>query len=148
MLYLVYILNIHREYERRRERLELYIDNKSGAPIYDQIYSQIKAQIIAGKLSPGEALPSIRALAKDLRISVITTKRAYDELEADGFLYTVAGKGCFVAEKNLDLIREQKLKELEDHLDAAVELAAQCGVSALELMEMLRILLKEEEPHV
>ena len=95
-----------------------------------------------------DALPSIRGLAKDLKISVITTKRAYDELEADGFLYTVAGKGCFVAEKNLDLIREQKLKELEDHLDAAVELAAQCGVSALELMEMLRILLKEEEPHV
>ena len=128
--------------------MTVLIDNKSSLPIYDQIYSQIKAQIIAGNLSPGEALPSIRALAKDLRISVITTKRAYDELEADGFLYTVAGKGCFVAEKNLDLIREQKLKELEDHLDAAVELAAQCGVSALELMEMLRILLKEEEPHV
>ena len=124
--------------------MELIIRNTTNQPIYDQIYSQI----IAGKLSPGEALPSIRALAKDLRISVITTKRAYDELEADGFLYTVAGKGCFVAEKNLDLIREQKLKELEDHLDAAVELAAQCGVSALELMEMLRILLKEEEPHV
>ena len=124
--------------------MELIIRNTTNQPIYDQIYSQIKAQIIAGKLSPGEALPSIRALAKDLRISVITTKRAYDELEADGFLYTVAGKGCFVAEKNLDLIREQKLKELEDHLDAAVELAAQCGVSALELMEMLRILLKEE----
>ena len=113
--------------------MELIIRNTTNQPIYDQIYSQIKAQIIAGKLSPGEALPSIRALAKDLRISVITTKRAYDELEA---------------EKNLDLIREQKLKELEDHLDAAVELAAQCGVSALELMEMLRILLKEEEPHV
>ena len=128
--------------------MTVLIDNKCSLPIYDQIYSQIKAQIIAGKLAPGEALPSIRSLAKDLRISVITTKRAYDELEADGFLYTVAGKGCFVAEKNLDLIREQKLKELEDHLDAAVELAAQCGVSALELMEMLRILLKEEEPHV
>ena len=128
--------------------MELIIRNTTNQPIYDQIYSQIKAQIIAGKLSPGEALPSIRALAKDLRISVITTKRAYDELEADGFLYTVAGKGCFVAEKNLDLIREQKLKELEDHLDAAVELTAQCGVSAPELMEMLRILLKEEEPHV
>ena len=97
--------------------MELIIRNTTNQPIYDQIYSQIKAQIIAGKLSPGEALPSIRALAKDLRISVITTKRAYDELEADGFLYTVAGKGCFVAEKNLDLIREQKLKELEDHLD-------------------------------
>ena len=128
--------------------MELIIRNTTNQPIYDQIYSQIKAQIIAGKLSPGEALPSIRALAKDLRISVITTKRPYDELEADGFLTTVPGKGCFVAEKNLDLIREQKLKELEDHLDAAVELAAQCGVSALELMEMLRILLKEEEPHV
>ena len=128
--------------------MELIIRNNSGQPIYDQISGQIKAQILSGALSPGDALPSIRGLAKDLKISVITTKRAYDELEAAGFINTVAGKGCFVAEKNLDLIREQKLKELEDHLDAAVELAAQCGVSALELMEMLRILLKEEEPHV
>ncbi|BCK84444.1 GntR family transcriptional regulator [Pusillibacter faecalis] len=127
--------------------MELVIRNTTNQPIYDQIYSQIKAQIIAGKLSPGEALPSIRALAKDLRISVITTKRAYDELEADGFLFTVAGKGCFVAEKNLDLIREQKLKELEDHLDAAVELAAQCGISSAQLQEMLRILLREEGTH-
>ena len=127
--------------------MELIIRNTTNQPIYDQIYAQIKAQIIAGKLAPGEALPSIRALAKDLRISVITTKRAYDELEADGFLYTVAGKGCFVAEKNLDLIREQKLKELEDHLDAAVELAAQCGVSSAQLQEMLRILLREEGTH-
>ena len=127
--------------------MELVIRNTTNQPFYDQIYSQIKAQIIAGKLSPGEALPSIRALAKDLRISVITTKRAYDELEADGFLFTVAGKGCFVAEKNLDLIREQKLKELEDHLDAAVELAAQCGISSAQLQEMLRILLREEGTH-
>ena len=127
--------------------MELVIRNTTNQPIYDQIYSQIKAQIIAGELSPGEALPSIRALAKDLRISVITTKRAYDELEADGFLFTVAGKGCFVAEKNLDLIREQKLKELEDHLDAAVELAAQCGISSAQLQEMLRILLREEGTH-
>ena len=128
--------------------MELIIRNTDSQPIYEQIAAQLRRQILSGALAPGEALPSIRALAKDLRISVITTKRAYDELEADGFLYTVAGKGCFVAEKNLDLIREQKLKELEDHLDAAVELAAQCGVSAPELMEMLRILLKEEEPHV
>ena len=124
--------------------MELIIRNNSGQPIYDQISGQIKAQILSGALSPGDALPSIRGLAKDLKISVITTKRAYDELEADGFLYTVAGKGCFVAEKNLDLIREQKLKELEDHLRAAVELAAQCGVSSGELTEMLHILQKED----
>ena len=93
--------------------MELIIRNVNNQPIYDQIYSQIKAQIIAGRLRPGEALPSIRALAKDLKISVITTKRAYDELEAEGFIDTVAGKGCFVAEKNLDLIREQQLRELE-----------------------------------
>ena len=90
--------------------MELIIRNVTNHPIYDQIYSQIKAQIIAGQLRPGEALPSIRALAKDLKISVITTKRAYDELESEGLIDTVAGKGCFVAEKNLDLIREQQLR--------------------------------------
>lgn len=124
--------------------MELIIRNITNQPIYDQICAQIKAQIISGKLSPGEALPSIRALAKDLKISVITTKRAYDELEAGGFLYTVAGKGCFVAEKNLDIIREQQLRDLEDHLVSAVELARTCGVSREELHEMLRILLEEE----
>lgn len=124
--------------------MELIIRNTTNQPIYEQISSQIKAQIIAGKLSPGEALPSIRALAKDLKISVITTKRAYDELEADGFLYTVAGKGCFVAEKNLDLVREQQQRELEDHLRAAAALARSCGVSREELSEMLRIFTEEE----
>lgn len=124
--------------------MELIIRNTTNQPIYEQISSQIKAQIIAGTLSPGEALPSIRALAKDLKISVITTKRAYDELEADGFLYTVAGKGCFVAEKNLDLVREQQQRELEDHLRAAAALARTCGVSQEELHEMLRILSEEE----
>ena len=125
--------------------MELIIRNTTNQPIYDQICSQIKAQIITGQLTPGEALPSIRALAKDLKISVITTKRAYDELEAEGFLYTVAGKGCFVAEKNLDLVREQQLKDLEAHLAAAAEPAKSCGVSREELHEMLRILLEEEE---
>ena len=124
--------------------MEIIIRNTGGQPIYEQIYSQLKAQIIAGVLTPGEALPSIRALAKDLKISVITTKRAYDELEAEGFLYTVAGKGCFVAEKNLDLIREQQLKELEDHLSAAAGLARSCGLTVEELIDMLRVLLEEE----
>ena len=124
--------------------MEIIIRNTGGQPIYEQIYSQLKAQIIAGAVPPGEALPSIRALAKDLKISVITTKRAYDELEAEGFLYTVAGKGCFVAEKNLDLIREQQLRELEGHLTAAAGLAKSCAVTVEELIDMLRVLLEEE----
>ena len=124
--------------------MEIIIRNTVNQPIYEQIYTQLKNQIIAGALQPGEALPSIRALAKDLKISVITTKRAYDELEAEGFLYTVAGKGCFVAEKNLDLIREQQLKELESHLSAAAGLAKSCGLSTGELIDMLHVLLEEE----
>ena len=124
--------------------MELIIRNTTNQPIYEQIFEQIKSQILSGALAPGEALPSIRALAKDLKISVITTKRAYDELEADGFLYTVAGKGCFVAEKNLDLVREQQQRELEDHLRAAAALARSCGVSREELSEMLRILTEED----
>ena len=124
--------------------MELIIRNNTDQPIYGQITSQIRSQILSGALAPGDALPSIRALAKDLKISVITTKRAYDELEAEGFVTTVAGKGCFVAEKNLDLIREQQLKTLEDHLSAAVELSKSCGVTPAELQEMLRILLEEE----
>ena len=125
--------------------MTILIDNRSGVPIYDQIFTQIKSQILSGALSENEALPSIRSLAKDLRISVITTKRAYDELEAEGYVYTVAGKGCFVAEKDLDLIREQKLKELEGHLSAAVQLARTCGLSREELLETLRILSEEDE---
>ena len=125
--------------------MNLIISNASGKPIYEQIYTQVKNCIISGELSPGDALPSIRALAKDLRISVITTTRAYDELERDGFIDRVPGKGCYVAEKNLDLVREQQLKDLEAHLAAAAGLAKSCGVSREELHEMLRILLEEEE---
>lgn len=124
--------------------MELIIRNTNNQPIYEQISQQIKAQIISGALQPGEALPSIRALAKDLKISVITTKRAYDELEAQGFLFTVAGKGCFVAEKDLTLIRERQLQEMEDHLAQAAELAKRCGVSSEEAAELLRLLWKEE----
>ena len=110
--------------------MELIIRNNSGQPIYDQISGQIKAQILSGALSPGDALPSIRGLAKDLKISVITTKRAYDELEAQGLINTVAGKGCFVAEPDLALFREQSLHLLEDHLAAAAELAAENAANA------------------
>ena len=105
--------------------MNLFIDNKSGAPIYDQIYTQIKNEILNGNLQPDEALPSIRALARDLRISVITTKRAYDELEKEGFLYAIPAKGFFVAAKNTELLREENLKQIESHLTEAVRLAAQ-----------------------
>ena len=120
--------------------LDIVISNMGDQPIYDQIYTQIKNQIIAGKLKEGEALPSIRGLAKDLRISVITTKRAYEELEREGFIYTMAGKGSFVAQKNLDLIREENLKKIEEHVNAVYELGTACGLSREELMEMFALL--------
>ena len=123
--------------------MQIYIDNRSGHPIYDQIYSQLKSQILSGELPADQALPSIRGLAKDLRISVITTKRAYDELEKEGFLYTVAGKGSFVAPKNLELIREENLKKIEEHLLEIRGLAAACGLTGEDLVQMLRVL--EEE---
>ena len=124
--------------------MELIIRNSTNQPIYDQIYCQIKSQILSGALAPGEALPSIRALAKDLKISVITTKRAYDELEAHGFIYTMAGKGCFVADNNLEILREQRRRELETHLTAALELAKSCGLTRQDLKQMLDLLSEEE----
>ncbi|NLG25037.1 MAG: GntR family transcriptional regulator [Clostridiales bacterium] len=120
--------------------MNVIIRNASDQPIYEQIYSQIKGAILAGELAPGEALPSIRALAKDLRISVITTKRAYDELERDGFIHTVAAKGCYVAEQNTQLIREEHLRQIEGHMREILRLAPMCGLGDGELMEMYRAL--------
>lgn len=117
--------------------MQLLIDNKSGTSIYEQIYTQIKDQIIGGALGEDDPLPSIRTLAKDLRISVITTKRAYEELEREGFLYTVPGKGCFVAPKNVELLREENLKKIEWHFSQIQSLAASCNLSKADLMEML-----------
>ena len=124
--------------------MNIFIDNKSGSPIYDQIYSQIKAQIINGTLKEDEALPSIRSLAKDLRISVVTTRRAYDELEKEGFIYTVAAKGCFVAPKNVELLREENLKKIEEYIDEIVKLSVTCNLTRQELMEMICYALDKE----
>ena len=120
--------------------MTIFIDNRSGAPIYEQIYDQLKAQIISGALEEDALLPSIRSLAKDLRISVITTKRAYDELERDGFIYTVAGKGCFVAPKNTELLREENLKKVESMLAEVSRLAASCGLTRQDILDMLDIM--------
>ena len=120
------------------------IDNKSGTPIYDQIYSQIKSQIIAGSLKEHVMLPSIRGLAKDLRISFITTKRAYEELEKDGFIYTVPGKGCFVAAKNVELMREEYLKQIENHIEQITRLADACNLTQKDITDMLAFAWEEQ----
>ena len=123
--------------------MNILIDNKSGAPIYDQIYTQIKQQIISGALAENQMLPSIRGLAKDLRISFITTKRAYDELEKEGFLYTIAAKGCFVAPKNVELLREETLKTMEQHIDQLVRLAKSVGMAPDEVLDMVKFAMEE-----
>ena len=123
--------------------MELFINNKSGAPIYDQIYNQIKQQIISGALQPDEAMPSIRGLARDLRISVITTKRAYEDLEADGFIITMPGRGSFVAPQNPALHREESLKQMEEHLQHAIDAARRGGITKDEVRETLDLLWEE-----
>ncbi|OGD27677.1 MAG: GntR family transcriptional regulator [Candidatus Aminicenantes bacterium RBG_13_63_10] len=124
--------------------MKMIISNSSPLPIYEQITRQIKQQIMSGELAEGEALPSIRKLALELQISVITTKRAYEELEREGFIDTVGGKGTFVAAQNKELLREKKMKVVEDKLAEAVAQATMLGVTAAELKEMLAILFKED----
>lgn len=125
--------------------MNIFIDNKSGEPIYNQIYSQIKNQIISGALKEDEALPSIRGLAKDLRISFITTKRAYEELEREGFIYTLPAKGCYVAPKNTELLREENLKKIEVKIFEIIELAESCNLSKEDIFEMVSFEMEERE---
>ena len=123
----------------------ILIDNKSGSPIYDQIFHQIKGHILSGSLKTDEALPSIRGLAKDLRISVITTKRAYDELERSGFIYTIPGKGSFVAAKNPELVREEHLKKIEEHMAAIRSLAQGAALTREEMLQMWSLMWEESK---
>lgn len=122
--------------------MEIYISNSSTKPIYAQITEQIQSAIIAGTLNEGDALPSIRALAKDLRISVITTKRAYEDLEKAGFINTIPGKGCFVAKQNRELHREETLKNIQSFLQQALDTAQKGGITTDEVLELLHLLLK------
>ena len=125
--------------------MDIIIRNTGETPIYDQITRQVKSLILTGALKEGEALPSMRALARDLRISVITTKRAYEELEREGFLATVPGKGCFVAAQNRETRREAVLCQIEEHLSQAVDAARAGAVDLDELTEMLNTLYSEGE---
>ena len=117
--------------------MELIISNASDKPIYEQISSQIKSAVLAGELEPGSALPSIRALANDLHVSVITTKRAYSDLEALGFIETRQGKGSFVSSGNLELLREERLRQVEGLLQQAIDSADAAGVTLSDLHDML-----------
>ena len=124
--------------------MDIILSNSSGKPIYQQIADQVKEQVCSGALAAGDALPSMRLLAKGLRISVITTKRAYEELEREGFLTTVPGKGCFVAPQNPELVREDTLRRAEEHLSHAVDVAKAGGVTLAELTETLKLLYGDE----
>ena len=125
--------------------MNLWIDNKSGEAIYAQIVRQIRDQIINGSLTPEQPLPSIRNLARDLRISVITTKRAYDELEQEGLIYTLPSKGCFVASRNTEWIREENLKKIEGHIQEIVRLSASCNLRKNDVAEMLDLIWNESQ---
>jgi GntR family transcriptional regulator len=124
--------------------MKILITNSSPHPIYEQIKNEIKRQIVTGELSDGEALPSIRKLAMDLQISVITTKRAYDDLEKEGLISSVAGKGTFISAKNKELLKEKKLQLIESKLAEAVEAGKTLGIKPKELERMLSLLLKED----
>ena len=124
--------------------MELIIRNAGDVPIYEQITRQIKALILQGELKEGDALPSMRLLARDLRISVITTKRAYEELERDGFITTVPGKGCFVAPQDPGLAREDAMRRMEEKLAEAVTIGKVAGLTFAEMAEVLGILYNEE----
>lgn len=128
----------------RGDEMDIIISNSSSKPIYEQITSQVKNMILTGLLKEGAPLPSMRLLAKELRISVITTKRAYEDLERDGFIETVVGKGSFVAKKNTQFVREEILKLAQEHIKEAVDAAKSGGITADELHEMVDIFYEDE----
>ena len=124
--------------------MEIVVSNKTSRPLYEQIATQIKTQIMSGDLKAGEALPSIRALAKSLHISVLTVQKAYDLLQTDGFIETRAGKGCYVSVQNQDFYLEEQQKKIEEHFSEAIEIARTSGISLDKLVDLLTLLYEEE----
>lgn len=125
--------------------MDIILSNSSDEPIYQQIISQIKSHIMSGELAAGDALPSMRALAQQLRISVITTKRAYEELERDGFIENFTGRGCFVKSQNTDFLREESIRQTEELLSKACEKAKLCGLTLEEMKEILELVYGGDE---
>lgn len=124
--------------------MELFINNHASKPIYEQISEQLKAQIMSGALKPGEAIPSIRSMARSLHISVLTVQKAYDRLQADGFIETTAGKGCFVSAQNQDFYLEEQQKRIEEHFCEAISIARSSGIKLDRLIGLLTLLYEEE----
>ncbi|MCI8997188.1 MAG: GntR family transcriptional regulator [Lachnospiraceae bacterium] len=124
--------------------MEIIVSNKTSRPLYEQIGTQVKAQIMSGELKAGEALPSIRSLAKSLQISVLTVQKAYDLLQEDGFIETTAGKGCFVSAQNQDFYLEEQQKKIEEHFSEAIEIARVSGISLQKLLNLLKILYEQD----
>lgn len=125
--------------------MDIIISNSTSKPIYEQITSQIKQMIMTGELKPGESIPSMRSLAKSLHISVITVQRAYEDLQRDGFIETTIGRGSFVSSNNKDFIKEEKQREIESHLQKAIELSKENGISLAKLIDLLKIFYEEEK---
>ena len=124
--------------------MEIVVSNKTSRPLYEQISTQVKAQIMSGELKAGEPLPSIRALAKSLQISVLTVQKAYDLLQADGFIETTAGKGCFVSAQNQDFYLEEQQKKIESHFTEAIEIARASGIPLDKMLNLLTLLYEED----
>ena len=124
--------------------MDIVISNNTGKPIYEQITTQVKAMIISGELKAGDAIPSMRALAKSIHVSVITVQRAYEELQRDGFIETEIGRGTYILARNKDFYKEQKQKEIEEHLQSAIAIAKENAIPLDKIVEVLKILYLEE----
>jgi len=125
--------------------LEIIVSNKASRPLYEQISTQIKAAIMSGELKTGEAIPSVRSLAKSLHISILTVQKAYSTLQEDGFIETTAGKGCYVSAQNQDFYLEEQQKKIEERFLEAIEIARASGISFDKMIELLTILYEEED---
>lgn len=125
--------------------MEIVVSNKASRPLYEQIATQIKAAIMSGELKAGEAIPSVRALAKSLHISILTVQKAYSTLQEDGFIETTAGKGCYVSVQNQDFYLEEQQKKIEEKFSEAIEIARTSGISFDKLIELLTILYEEDD---
>ena len=143
--FILYLLLYNSIKRNGGEKLEIIVSNKASRPLYEQISTQIKAAIMSGELKTGEAIPSVRSLAKSLHISILTVQKAYSTLQEDGFIETTAGKGCYVSAQNQDFYLEEQQKKIEERFLEAIEIARASGISFDKMIELLTILYEEED---